>query len=153
MRYRVWPWVLTPNITRPLRRGITPGSPACSSNCSHPAVPLDLSATCRGTCCTGNSISSIYHCPSLHPIISSLAYTPTPTAWRGHSSFASGVVTARGATVTDYKSSLDWHSSLPTVGGILEFLWTATAHLKLGSHQPVRFCPARFCHSHLVHGD
>ena len=31
--------------------------------------------------------------------------------------------------------------------------WTAIAHLKLGSPQPVRYCPTTVCHPHWVHGD
>ena len=49
-----------------------------------------------------------------------------------------GVDTTRGATVTGYKPSHDWHKPrrqglLPTVGGILGSHWTAIARLKLGS--------------------
>ena len=39
------------------------------------------------------------------------------------------------------------------MGEILGSQWTAIAHLKLGSPQPVRCCPATVCHHHWVHGD
>ena len=76
-------------------------------NRSSSAVPLDPSATWRGgTRYMGNSLSSINHCPGLHPHNHQIhTYTCT---WRGHSSFAFSVDTTRGAADTGYKSSLNW---------------------------------------------
>ena len=60
---------------------------------------------------------------------------------RGHSSFAVGVDTTRGARDTGYKLILIWRRAwrqglLPMVGGIFAFHWTATARLKLGVVPP-----------------
>ena len=103
----------------------------------------------RATACPPHNTAQVY--------IHSITYTYFHT-WRGHSSFAIRVDTTRGATDTGYKPSLDWRRAwrqglLPTVGGILGSHWTAIAHLKLGSPQPVRCCPATVCHPHWVHGD
>ena len=104
----------------------------------------------------GNSLSSTYHCPGLHPN-HSLTY-PYFHCSRGHSSFAIRVDTTRGATDTGYKPSLDWRAArrqelFLTVGENPRSHWTALAHLKLGSLQPIWCCPATVCHPHWVHGD
>ena len=111
-------------------------------NCNDPAVPLDPSPTWRGGhAAWATACHPTLHCPGLHPF-NSLTCTYFHT-WRGHSSFTIRVNTRRGATDTDYKPSLDWRrvrrqGLLPTVGEILVSHWTAIAHLKLGSPQPVR---------------
>ena len=92
----------------------------------------------RGTCYMGNSQSSIYHRPGIHP---NLHHTEKKTTLQpGEDTPASpyGVDTTRGATVTGYKPSRDWRKArrqglLPTVGRILASHWTAIARLKLGS--------------------
>ena len=86
-------------------------------------------------------------------------HSPTPTTWRGHSSFGSSIDTIRGTTVTSYKSLLDWRNGeVPGVApdggrGFRLSHYTAIAHLKLGSLQPVRSCPTMVCHHHWVHAD
>lgn len=96
--------------------------------------------------------------PRLTSYYMQITLTLTSTAWRGHSSFATGVDTTRGAADTGYKPSLNWRRAwrqglLPTVGEIFGSQWTATARLKLGSPQPVRCCPATARSLHWVHGD
>ena len=99
------------------------------------AVPLDQSVTWRGgTCYMGNSQSSTYHRPGIHP---NLHHTPTELHY-----------TTRGAAVTGYKPSHDWGKArrqglLPTVGGILGCHWIAIARLKLGSPQTEGAVPPR----------
>ena len=62
----------------------------------------------------GNSSSSISHRPGLHPTTHIRPHYTTPhrntlhRIWRGHSSFALGVDTTRGTTVTGYRLPLDW---------------------------------------------
>ena len=133
-------------------------------NCSDPVVPLVSPVTWRGgTCYMGNSSSSISHRPGLHPTTHIRPRYTTPhqntlhRIWRGHSSFALGVDTTRGTTVTGYKLPLDWRraqrqGSFSLVGGILSSHWTAIARHKLGSPQPVRCCPATVCLLHWVLG-
>ena len=64
------------------------------------------------------------------------------------------VDTTRGATDAGYKPFLvDTTDAAPDSGReILGPQWTAIAHLKLGSPQPVRCCPATVCHPHWVQG-
>jgi len=99
-------------------------------NCNGLAVPLDPSMTWRGgPCSMGNMPFSIPHCPGSHPITFTQLHTYT---WRGHSSFAFGVDTTRGAAVTGYKLPLNWcrarrQGLLLMVGEILGSQWTATA--------------------------
>jgi len=99
-------------------------------NCNGLAVPLNPSATWRGgICCMGNMPFSTSHCPGLHPITFTQLHTYT---WRGHSSFALGVDTTRGAADTSYKLPLNWRRArrrglLLTVGEVLGSQWTATA--------------------------
>ena len=69
------------------------------------------------------------------------------------------VDTIRRKTDTDYQPSLEWRRArgqglLPMVGDSFINLgshWTAIAHLKLGSPQPVRCFPNTVCHPHWVH--
>ena len=122
-------------------------------NCNSPAVPLDPSLTWRGGCaawataCPPHNTDQAY----IHSVTCTYFHT-----WRGH--FAVSVNMAQGATDTSYRPLLDWcrallQGLLPMVGEILGSRWTATAHLKLGSPQPVKCCPATVCHPHVVHGD
>ena len=60
-------------------------------------------------------------------------------------------------TVTGYKPKLNWpiagcQGSFLMVGEIIQPHWTATAHLKLSSSQPIRCCPATGHLTHSVHG-
>ena len=105
----------------------------------------------------GNSLSPTSPYNTAQAYIYSITYTCFHT-WRGHSSFAICMDTPWGATDTGYKPSLNWRTArrqglLPTVGEILRSHWTAIARLKLGSPQPVRWCPATVWHTHWVHGD
>ena len=129
-------------------------------NCNSFTAPLDQSVTWRGgTCYMGNSRSSIYHRPGIHPNLHH-THTDKTSLQTGEDTPASpcGVDTTRGATVTGYKPSFDWRKArrqglLPTVGGILGSHWTAIARLKLGSPQTERCCPRTVCYPHWVHGD
>ena len=74
-------------------------------------------------CYMGNSQSSTYHRPGIHP---NLHHTDKTTLQTGEDTPASpcGVDTTRGAAVTGYKPSHDWRKArcqglLPTVRGIL----------------------------------
>lgn len=60
--------------------------------------------------------------------------------------------------VTGYKPKLNWHvagcqGSFLMVGEVIQPCWTATAHLKLSSLQPIRCCPTTGHLPHWVHGD
>ena len=122
------------------------------------AVPLDQSVTWRWWMCyMGNSQSSAYHRPGIHP---NLLHTEKTILQTGEDTSASpcGGDTTRGAAVTGYKPSHDWRKArrqglIPTVGGIVGSHWTAIARLKLGSPQPERCCPATVCYHHWVHVD
>ncbi|KAK3889962.1 hypothetical protein Pcinc_006114 [Petrolisthes cinctipes] len=69
-----------------------------------------------------------------------------------------GVDRTRETTDTGYKPSLNWRrvrrqGLFLMVGEIFESHWAATALHKLGSPQPVRYCPATVCFLHWVPGD
>lgn len=66
-----------------------------------------ISVVDGGTCCVGDILSSILHCPGLHP--KHHIYPLYHQTWRGHSTFAPSVGTHHGrrTSVTGYKSLLN----------------------------------------------
>ena len=145
-------------VRRCIQPVLTAPAAALVPNCSDPVVPLVPSVTWRGgSCCMGNSLSSILHCPGLHPTTPHTnIHRTTPGEDTPASPSASTQHGERQLPVLSHCSigvERRRQGSFSSVGEVFKSHWTATARPKLGSPQSVRCCPATVCLPYWVQGD